>query len=143
MRLSFLTLAGAVVLAFQTQNVQAQPTTYDCTASSSEGRGFISERIIFTVDPDAGTAFVIDGVINARYEEPIAAKLDMLSNGHIRLNWEVQDLEGQANSFNLQYRLQYRPDANMFNIRATLSGAPNRPFESGTCKIAPGQTLRG
>ncbi|MEO0381120.1 MAG: hypothetical protein AAF252_12690, partial [Pseudomonadota bacterium] len=122
MRMKVIALVSTVMLAAQTMGLAAKPTTYDCAAQSSEGRGFISERIIFTVDAVAGTALVIDSIVNGHYDKPIEAELTMLSNGHIRLNWDVLNLKGRSNTFDVNYRLQYRPNENKFNIRATVRG---------------------
>ncbi|MEO0381859.1 MAG: hypothetical protein AAF252_16440, partial [Pseudomonadota bacterium] len=65
------------------------------------------------------------------------------SNGHIRLNWDVLNLKGRSNTFDVNYRLQYRPNENKFNIRATVRGFDNKPFGHGSCKIAPGESLGG
>lgn len=120
----------------------AQVQTFDCQMSSLEGRGFITERLIFSVDTANGRAAVVDGIVMAaNNERPMAAEFEQLGNGQYRLRWQIRNLKSGANSFDIDYRLQFRPDDMMFNIRANLRGYDNRPFGTGTCATLDGQSL--
>ncbi len=136
-------LAANAALALVATAAQAAPTTYDCDMNSLEGRGFIQDRIIFTIDPEANKAIVVDPIVMNVYKKPIPATLQTLSNGQYRIKWDVKNLKSGATSFNLTYTLQYRPNDKAFNIRAQVRGYDNRPFGSGTCKPAPGESLPG
>ncbi len=119
----------------------AQTTTYDCKVASLEGRGFIQDRVIFSVNPNTGQAAVVDGVVMYVYEKPIAADFQLLGNGQYRLKWEVNNLKSGSQSFNVDYTLQYRPNDKGFTMRGWLSGFANRPFGSGTCAVSSGRAL--
>ena len=133
------TILGALCCA--ATGAAAQITTYDCDMNSLEGRGFITERMIFTVDTARNAAAVVDGIVMAVYDKPVAAEFEQLNNGQYRLKWEVRNLKSGANSFNVDYRIQFRPNDRSVSIRANLRGYDNRPIGSGTCKVVPGQSL--
>jgi len=119
----------------------AQSSTYDCTVSSLEGRGFIRDRIVFSVDPSTATGAVADDIVIARFGKAIEADVKILDNGHYRVKWDVNNLKSGANSFNLSYTLTYRPAEQRFSIRALVRGYGNRPSGRGTCAVKPGQAL--
>ncbi|MEO0400968.1 MAG: hypothetical protein AAF214_01195 [Pseudomonadota bacterium] len=142
MRLNSI-VAALSITAVSAPAALADTTTYDCSMSSLEGRGFIRDRIIFSIDLEKNKAAVVDDLVMATYDAPIPAALSQLGNGHYRLKWDVKNLKSGAQSFNLSYTLQYRPETNAFNIRALVRGYDNRPFGSGTCKISTEKSLFG
>jgi len=121
--------------------VQAEVATYDCTVNSLEGRGFIPDRIIFSVDTAQKVAGVVDGIIMGRYETPIPADFAQLRNGNYRLKWKVENLKSGAQSFYLDYTLTYFVARNSLNIRTRVKGYDNRPFGTGTCQLTQGQSV--
>ena len=130
-----------MILAVFTSPASAQVTTYDCSINSLEGRGFIRDRVIFSVDPTQKVAGVVDDFVMLVYKTPIPADLTILNNGQYRLKWSVDNLRSGADTFDLDYTLTYRPAQKAFNIRTRVKGYDNRPCGSGTCKTVTGQSV--
>ncbi|MEX0369979.1 MAG: hypothetical protein AB3N09_05055 [Tateyamaria sp.] len=119
----------------------AESSVYDCQTASMENRGFIRERIVFSVDPATSTGAVADDLVITRYGKPIEADVKVLGNGNYRVKWDVKNLKDRANSFNLSYTLTYRPAEQKFSVRAIVKGFDNRPSGSGTCTVTKGRSL--
>ena len=88
-----------MILAVFTSPASAQVTTYDCSINSLEGRGFIRDRVIFSVDPTQKVAGVVDDFVMLVYKTPIPADLTILNNGQYRLKWSVDNLRSGADTF--------------------------------------------
>ena len=138
-----LTALAALVIAGlgMTTTVQAESSVYDCQTASMENRGFIRERVLFSVDPTTSTGAVADDLVMARYGKPIEADVTVLGNGNYRLKWNVNNLKNGARSFNLSFTLTYRPAEQKFSVRALVKGFDNRPSGSGTCAVTKGRSL--
>lgn len=137
---TFKTIAISLACIVGTSAV-AQVTTYDCKMSSLEGRGFITERLLFTVDTERNSAAVLDGIVMAALGEPIEARFEQLNNGQYRLRWDIRNLKSGAEAFNIDYRIQFRPADLGLSIRAIVKGYDNRPVGSGSCKTVSGRSL--
>ncbi|MEL6450838.1 MAG: hypothetical protein AAFQ19_06225 [Pseudomonadota bacterium] len=132
---------GGAAIGLGAPSASAQVSTFDCAISSLEGRGFIRERIFFTIDTASNRAAVLDDLTNAVYDGPAQGSLQQLNNGQYRVKWEVENLKSGSNSFDIAYTLQYRPGAQALTLRANVSGFDNRPSGSGTCKPVAGRSL--
>lgn len=132
-------LAGLIGLAGT--GVAAEVATYDCAVTSLEGRGFVSDRVVFSIDPAQNRAKVIDGTVYYVHKEPIDAVLNKENGGRYRLKWQVKNIKSGSNSFNVDYTLTFRQSQSAVSIRANVKGFDNRPTGSGSCKLVQGQTL--
>jgi hypothetical protein len=126
--------AALLGLAFATPAAAVQ--VLDCAIPIRGGNhGWLTDRYIFTYDDKAGTATVVDGIIQDIFGKPIEAKPKVVSANQTAFSWTVMDKNSRNNAVKMLYRATLlKADNSMI-----VAGKPAGFFESfesrGSCKI--------
>lgn len=134
--------AAAGVLWFLAATAQADVVTYDCSLQNLE-KGWISERVILSVDADTNRARVLDAYINQLEGRPKDASFKTLRNGEFRINWKMKIPMTRGGTAYASYTAKLNPETQKLSLVARFPqvNASNRPRGNGTCQILSGQSL--
>ncbi|MVO14884.1 hypothetical protein [Parasedimentitalea huanghaiensis] len=136
-----LSLAAAFVIA--ATPVLSDVVSYDCALKGWENKGWIPERVLFSVEAEKGNARVYDGLVEHAKGRPIAADIKSLKSGKYRLNWKLNLPSDGAGDIRVNYTATIDPSSLTFNLRAKfpMVNASNNPRGDGRCQIMKGKTL--
>lgn len=127
--------ATAFVFGFFSSLAQAAPVQYECINTTKDKYNFITEKFYFLIDQEAGTARVIDGLINHYVGKPIDADLEVRSNGNMFLRWTLDDVKTtNSDGIEISFRSSIRKRDLKFNTSAYIF-YDNVPSANGTCKL--------
>ncbi|NRB34084.1 MAG: hypothetical protein HRU31_04955 [Rhodobacteraceae bacterium] len=126
---------GAAALALLSSAGLAAPVVYDCNLSKGPRGSWIGDRAIFWVDDVAGTARVIDGVVNYVFGEPIEAKFEKRPGGSYLFSWKIEDAPGSRGEARVNFSAFLRPDNKRVTINAALPAYDNTSSGRGRCEL--------
>jgi len=127
-------LAAAAVMALCSSAFAE--TIYDCSLRANDQFGWVGDRAIFWLDPQKGTAQVLDAVGNHVNGGPGPATLDIRSNGNYVIKWGYEKVPAARGSVvRVKYTAVMRPKQGRVRIDAVLPSADNTSSGSGKCKI--------
>lgn len=126
---------SATALVFIAGQAMAQLSTYDCTIVEASSGGFMSDRLIVSVDTSAGKVRVIDGIINAYYEAPIDAEFVQRRNGNISWRWELRRADAKIKDApNLNFTAILQPAQKTIQLSGLVLGFDNDVRGHGSCE---------
>lgn len=121
----------------------ADVQTLDCTLNSWEERGWVPDRILFSIDPETKHAMVFDGIIKENKGAPIAAKYKTVRGGKHRMSWKLDLVITSGATWRANYTATFDPSTTKFNVKVAfpMVNASNKPSGDGTCKTVKGESL--
>lgn len=134
----------ATLFAFGLSNSAfAAVQNLNCTLNSWEEQGWVPDRILFSVDPEAKQARVFDGNINEVEGKPITAKFKIIRGGKYRMSWKLDLITTTGTKMRANYTATYDPKSTKFNVRVhfPMANLANSPSGDGSCKDNKGQSL--
>jgi len=134
-----------LVMSFIATSAHAAVTSYDCSLHSMEAQGWIPDRVILSIDPEAKRARAYDGYIHHVQEEPKDVKFKTTRKGEYRLNWKLNVPVSDGGELYVSYTATLNPKTNKLNMIARFPqvNATNRPSGIGPCKIMKNESLYG
>lgn len=131
-----------VSVFFAAGAAQAAVQSYDCTVRSIEQHGWMPERLLLAVDPDAGQARAYDDFIHHAHEAPISVKFKN-QRGKYRMNWRLQLPSRSSGTVRVNYTATLTPGSNELQLKASfpMANATNLPRGTGSCKPVKGRSL--
>lgn len=130
-------LIGAALAAILALGaVGAEAKILDCAIAANAGHdGWVPEREVFNYDVAAGTATVLDWLIEANEGGPIAAKVVGVTKKKVAFSWNVISVSNTGKQVNMLYRAAFYNDNNTMVVTATAPGYSNKYEARGTCKV--------
>ncbi len=113
-------VALAMFISFLSGNL-ASAKSYDCTMGATSG-GYVTDRYIFSYDPDKGEIEIIDALIKHEIGEPISAKLSSNTNKKLGFGWSVNLSNNVGQSARILYRAAYFKENSNFTVTGTVGG---------------------
>lgn len=143
MRLAFA-FAFAVIGFVAAGSDMAGAAVYDCAFSDGTAdRTWIQSQYLIEYDAAAGTARVIDPLINALHGGPIKAEVVEDTKGKIVFRWQVQTGDDGGQVVKMGYRATWFKGPQTMRIAAIPRGYDNMFEAQGRCKIDPNAALNG
>ena len=114
----------------------AEAARYDCSFRTGvTERTWITERYVIEHDEAAGTATVIDGLIQYYHDKPIEARVVEVTKGKVVFGWTLRTMNAVGQQAVMLYRAAWFKGPGYMRITATPQGYSNM-FESlGACTI--------
>ncbi|MEM9550857.1 MAG: hypothetical protein AAGA05_06765 [Pseudomonadota bacterium] len=138
MKKLLLILASLIVFPMA---ASAQGVTYECELSNNESYGWISPKMIVSVDPDKNAAAVLDAYIYRQHEHPIPVEFRQTRNGLYKLKWSLSAVPAAARTIKASWSATLDPKSQVIRAHAILNGYDNRPSGQGRCKVVKSKTL--
>ncbi len=138
--LALATLAVAVSVLAGPVMAAKGDVVYECDfpAKDRRGGGWVSPKVFVVYNAAAGTAQVLDGVIQHFVGKPIAGEMTDETSRRISFVWNVKAKDPQNQPAPMRYTLTYYKDGQPAKMLVEPGGYDNRFSGSGTCKL--GQT---
>jgi hypothetical protein len=130
LHIALLTLLAAATMA--------EAKGLDCTFTpSSATQGWIADRSVFDWDEAAGTARVMDGIINYFHEKkPMDAKVRVVSAAQTAFSWTLRTKDAGGQYAQMQYRATFFPADNTMIVTSKPDDFVNQYEARGTCKVS-------
>lgn len=121
---------------------QAAVQSYDCTFDSKADKGWIPDRVLLSLDAEAGKARAFDGYIKHAHEKPIDVKFKEV-RGKYRMSWKLPLPSRGSGKVRVNYTVTLTPGSNDFRMKASfpLRNAANLLRGAGSCKLIKGDSL--
>ncbi len=129
--MKYLTIIG--LLAITWQPAIAATIEYKCEMTKLDNHGWIAPEYYFQIDEDAGSARALSG-----HFDWTPAKLKKRKSSKYRMLWNVTLKTREGPNLRVKYQANMDTQNNDVTVRASFAsvGASNKPFGTGTCKIA-------
>lgn len=133
----------AIVLAMSASIARAEVANYDCELHSLQAQGWITPRIVFSVDAENKRARAYDAAIRednrlaAQQEaKPKDTKFKINRRGEYQMNWKVNLVANAGGQLRVSYTAKLNPNSDELAIIARFPQAnlSNRPSGVGRCK---------
>ena len=133
---------AAVILALSASAAVADVVTYDCSLHRLE-KGWISERVILSVDAEEKRARAYDAYIHDIEARPKDVKFKTTRKGEYRMLWKMKVTASNGQRVYVNYTATLNPETRQLNLIARFPqvNATNRPKGIGPCKILRGESL--
>lgn len=135
-------ILAALVLALSATGAKAEVVTYECDLHRRE-RGWVSDRIILSVDEENQMARAYDGYIHELDGQPKDVRFKKTRGGEYRLMWKMKIPSSSGQLIYVSYTATVNPEnQRVFLIaRFPQMNVTNRPTGEGPCKILTRQSL--
>lgn len=109
---------------------------YYCTFKGQPTRSLIPPDLLITVDLDAGSAQVIDGMIESRVGEPLTATIVDANDTRVLVAWRVPGERNAVGQFThaFRYRLNLMPARGQAQMTGAVEGYSNHENVKGACE---------
>lgn len=108
--------------------------TYDCTTTSFDRGGWVTQRYIVEFDAQAGSATAYDAAIKVVHEAPIPVSYERRSETSHIFRWQLTNLpSANIGGAKISYRFTLFADRGRFTLSGRLHGYDNQISGSGTC----------
>lgn len=140
----------ALVFAVAAGTAQAEVTNYMCELHSMEAQGWITPKVLLSVDAENKRARAYDGAVRSSNElaglpeeRPAEAKFKVTRNKEYQVSWRVTLRASSSRRYRVAYTAILDPQTNAFKVSARFPQAnlSNRPSGVGRCKPVSSPTL--
>jgi len=116
--------------------VPALAAEYFCKFEDRPTRTMIPADLLLTVDTEARSAQVIDGIIQQRFGEPLEAKVIDVNDTRVLVSWELAGDRNEVGQFThaFRYRLNLIPARKQAQITGKVEGYSNHENVKGDCE---------
>ncbi len=105
---------------------------YDCSFSTT--RPFMSEKLMFIHDEDAGEYLVLDGMIHQVEGRPMLANVNLDDAKRLKLSWQVLFTDYSGKSGRLNYGLSFDKRNARVVVSMNAGTYENREWVRGRCR---------
>jgi hypothetical protein len=116
----------------------AAPLLWECDFPKNSGQGWIAPMVVVAHEVEAGSATVIDGVIEYFIGNPIAAKVSADNPSRSTFTWKVRSRDRMGQNATMEYRLTIQKADRSARMTAQALGFVGPYFASGRCKRLAG-----
>ena len=97
--------------------LNAQALNLDCAVNpGSNNLGWVSDRYLFEIDGQAGTAKVNDSQIEFYVKKPVDGVVEKYTDKVIVVHWRYDVLSSTAKRFKIEFRGTYFRDTERFSL---------------------------
>jgi hypothetical protein len=112
----------------------AMGQAFVCDMNSRGTGGFISERMVISLDPENSEAYVYDGVIAHVQQKPLKVKVLRRSTDAWKLKWNLKDFDlSNGEKTSVKFIATIYPLKQVVTVKGTLGGYDNDIGGRGTC----------
>jgi hypothetical protein len=130
-----IVVAMATAISFFSGHL-ASAKSYDCSVNAPNG-GYVTDRYIFSYDPDKGKVSIFDALIKQEIGEPMPAKVSANTDKKLAFGWSVNLSNNVGQSARILYRAAYFKENDKFTVIGNVGGGEyiGSWNASGRCKV--------